>query len=47
MDVSVWWVVGAAFVGLCAGMLLFAVLSMAADREIEPLADAAEPRAQA
>ena len=46
MDVSVWWIVGAAFLGLCAGMMLFAVLSMAADHEVEPLADAAEPRAQ-
>ena len=35
MDVSVWWVIGAAFGGLCAGMLLFAVLSMATERDAE------------
>ena len=45
MDVSVWWVVGAAFFGLCAGMLLFAVLSVAADHE-DVMPKAAEPRTQ-
>ena len=46
MDFSVWWVIGAAFVGLCTGMLLFAVLSMAADHEVEVLPEAGEPQTQ-
>lgn len=46
MDVSVWWVIGAAFFGLCAGVLLFSMLSVAAQEEIEALPDTAEPQAQ-
>ena len=37
MDVSVWWVVVAASVGMCVGMGLFAVLTMASDREADGL----------
>lgn len=40
MDVSIWWVVVGASVGLFAGIVLFAVLTMASDREDEALPDA-------
>lgn len=43
MDVSVWWVLVAASLGLCAGMLLFAVLTMASDRDDAILPDAQHP----
>lgn len=43
MLVSMWWVVVAASLGLCAGMLLFAVLTIASDREDPALPDAQEP----
>lgn len=35
MDVSVWWVVVAVSIGVCIGMGLFAVLTMASDREAD------------
>ena len=35
MDVSVWWVLIAAMIGLFAGIGLFAVLTMASDHESE------------
>lgn len=43
MDVSIWWVAVGAVVGLCAGIVLFAVLTMASDRDSEVLADAQVP----
>lgn len=35
MDVSVWWVLVGASLGLCAGIVLFAALAMASDRDVE------------
>ena len=43
MEVSIWWVVAAAALGLCAGLLLFAVLTMAADRNVEAYPEAQGP----
>jgi hypothetical protein len=43
MDVSVWWIAIAASVGLCAGIVLFAVLTMASDHDVEVLPDAQAP----
>jgi hypothetical protein len=43
MDVSVWWVAIGAAVGLCAGIVLFAVLTMASDRDVEAFPDAQAP----
>jgi hypothetical protein len=43
MDVSVWWVVVAASVGLCIGMFLFAVLTMASDRDVDVFTDPQAP----
>lgn len=43
MDVSIWWVWVAAAVGLCAGIGLFAVLTMAADHDGEVFPDAQAP----
>ncbi|HVE51350.1 MAG TPA: hypothetical protein VNG69_17235 [Casimicrobiaceae bacterium] len=43
MDVSIWWVViGTAF-GLCGGIVLFAVLAMASDPEVDTWTDAQAP----
>jgi hypothetical protein len=35
MDVSVWWVVVAALLGLYAGVVLFAVLTLASERGVD------------
>ena len=35
MDVSVWWVLVGAGAGLCVGIVLFAVLTMASEHEPE------------
>jgi hypothetical protein len=43
MDVSVWWVLVGAAAGLCVGIVLFAVLSMAADHEVEFVTDLQAP----
>jgi hypothetical protein len=43
MDVSIWWVWIGATVGVCAGIGLFAVLSMSADRDGEEFGDAHVP----
>jgi predicted secreted protein len=43
MDVSVWWIVIAASVGLCAGIVLFAVLTMASDHDAEVFPDVQAP----
>jgi len=39
MDVSVWWVVIAAASGLGVGLVLFAVLTMASDRDDDAFPD--------
>jgi hypothetical protein len=43
MDVSIWWVLIGAAGGMCAGMLLFAVLSMASDRDAELVSEPQAP----
>ena len=43
MDVSVWWVVAAAAIGVCVGIVLFAVLTMAADRDPDAIDERATP----
>ena len=43
MDVSVWWVLIAAMIGLFAGVGLFAVLTMASDHDAEVFPDAQRP----
>ncbi len=39
MDVSIGWVVIAAMIGLCAGIGLFAVLTMASERDAKVYPD--------
>ena len=43
MVISLWWIVVAASLGLCAGIVLFAVLTMASDRDDEFDRNAADP----
>ena len=43
MDVSVWWVLLAAMIGLFAGIGLFAVLTMASDHDAEVFPEAQGP----
>jgi hypothetical protein len=43
MDVSVWWVLAGTAIGLCAGVVLFAVLTMAHDQEAEVWSDVQAP----
>ena len=43
MDVSVWWVLVGIAGGLCAGVVLFAVMTMAHDHEGEYLSDVQAP----
>ena len=43
MDVSVWWVLIAAMIGLFAGIGLFAILTMASDHDGEGFPEAGGP----
>jgi hypothetical protein len=43
MEVSVWWVLIGASAGLCSGIVLFAVMSMASEREGEYFSDLQAP----
>jgi hypothetical protein len=43
MDVSIWWVWIAATIGVCTGIGLFAVLTMASDRASEGFPEAQTP----
>ena len=43
MVISLWWIVVAASLGLCAGIVLFAVLTMASDRDDEFDRNATDP----
>lgn len=43
MEVSVWWVLVAASLGVCAGLMLFAVLTIASDRDVTLYPEAQGP----
>jgi hypothetical protein len=43
VDISLWWIVVAASFGLCAGIVLFAVLTMASDRDVDMHPEAPDP----
>lgn len=43
MDVSIWWVWIAATIGVCAGIGLFAVLTMASDHRADTFAGGHAP----
>jgi hypothetical protein len=43
VDISLWWIVVAASLGLCAGIVLFALLTIASDREVDMHPNSPDP----